>query len=75
MAARVLVVDDDDAIRTTLARSQGAAGYSVDVAADGDAEPAERKRVGITDGLVRLSVGLEDVEDLIADLRQALDKV
>jgi cystathionine gamma-lyase len=40
-----------------------------------DVEPAERKRVGITDGLVRLSVGLEDVEDLIADLRQALDKV
>ena len=33
----------------------------------------ERERVGITDGLVRLSVGLEDVEDLIADLRQALD--
>jgi methionine-gamma-lyase len=35
--------------------------------------PAERARVGITDGLVRLSVGLEDVEDLIADLEQALD--
>jgi cystathionine gamma-lyase len=40
-----------------------------------DVEPAERKRVGITDGLVRLSVGLEDVEDLIADLREALDKL
>jgi cystathionine beta-lyase/cystathionine gamma-synthase len=40
-----------------------------------DVEPAERQRVGITDGLVRLSVGLEDVEDLIADLRQALDKI
>ena len=38
-----------------------------------DVEPAERKRVGITDGLVRLSVGLEDVEDLIADLSQALE--
>ena len=37
-----------------------------------DVEPAERQRVGITDGLVRLSVGLEDVEDLIADLREAL---
>ena len=35
-------------------------------------EPAERLRVGITDGLVRLSVGVEDVEDLIADLREAL---
>ena len=38
-----------------------------------DMDPAERQRVGITDGLVRLSVGLENVEDLIADLRQALD--
>jgi cystathionine beta-lyase/cystathionine gamma-synthase len=37
--------------------------------------PAERLRVGITDGLVRLSVGVEDVEDLIADLREALDKL
>jgi len=37
--------------------------------------PAERERVGITDGLVRLSVGLEDVEDLVADLREALDKL
>src|SRR5919106_704410 len=35
MAARVLVVDDDDAIRSTLARSLGAEGYAVDVAADG----------------------------------------
>jgi cystathionine beta-lyase/cystathionine gamma-synthase len=35
-------------------------------------EPAERLRVGITDGLVRLSVGIEDPEDLIADLREAL---
>jgi methionine-gamma-lyase len=29
----------------------------------------------ITDGLVRLSVGIEDVEDILADLTQALDKV
>jgi len=28
--------------------------------------------VGITEGLVRLSVGIEDVEDVIADLDQAL---
>jgi cystathionine beta-lyase/cystathionine gamma-synthase len=35
--------------------------------------PADvRNRVGITEGLVRLSVGLEDVEDIIADLDQAL---
>lgn len=38
-------------------------------------EPAERKRVGITDGLVRLSVGLEDAEDLIDALEEGLEKV
>jgi cystathionine beta-lyase/cystathionine gamma-synthase len=32
----------------------------------------ERNRIGITNGLVRISVGLEDVEDIIADLEQAL---
>ncbi len=37
--------------------------------------PVERRaRLGITDNLVRLSVGIEDVEDLIADLEQALAK-
>ena len=34
---------------------------------------AEREEVGITPGLVRCSVGLEHVEDVIADLKQALD--
>jgi methionine-gamma-lyase len=33
---------------------------------------AEREASGITDGLIRLSVGLEDAEDIIADLEQAL---
>ena len=32
----------------------------------------ERKRAGISDGLIRMSVGIEDVNDLEADLRQAL---
>jgi cystathionine beta-lyase len=32
----------------------------------------KRKEIGITDDLVRLSVGIEDAEDLIADLQQAL---
>ncbi len=40
-----------------------------------DVEAAERARVGIIDGLVRLSVGLEDVEDLIAALDKALLQV
>jgi cystathionine gamma-lyase/cystathionine beta-lyase/cystathionine gamma-lyase/homocysteine desulfhydrase len=31
-----------------------------------------RKEIGITDGMVRISVGIEDVEDIIADLDQAL---
>ncbi len=34
-----------------------------------------REEAGITDGLVRLSVGIENVDDLIADLEQALEKV
>jgi cystathionine beta-lyase/cystathionine gamma-synthase len=37
--------------------------------------PEVRKQVGITDSMVRLSVGIEDVEDIIADLDQALAKV
>ena len=38
--------------------------------------PAEdRQRIGITDGLVRISVGIEDVEDIVADLDQALAKI
>jgi cystathionine beta-lyase/cystathionine gamma-synthase len=40
------------------------------------AVPAERRAaLGITDGLVRLSTGIEDLEDLTADLEQALDQV
>jgi cystathionine beta-lyase/cystathionine gamma-synthase len=31
-----------------------------------------RKEIGLTDGLVRISVGIENVEDIIADLDQAL---
>ncbi|KIL45469.1 cystathionine beta-lyase [Jeotgalibacillus soli] len=35
---------------------------------------AERRaELGITDGLVRISVGIEDIEDLLADLEQALN--
>ncbi len=35
----------------------------------------KRQSLGITDGLVRISVGIEDVEDIIEDLDQALDKI
>ena len=34
----------------------------------------EREKVGVTDNLIRLSVGIEHVDDLLADLEQALDK-
>ena len=37
--------------------------------------PEERAAAGIDDGLIRLSVGLEDPKDIIADLDQALDKL
>ncbi|MBI4321008.1 MAG: PLP-dependent transferase [Chloroflexi bacterium] len=36
--------------------------------------PAARQKAGITDGLVRLAVGIEDAEDIIEDLRQALER-
>lgn len=36
--------------------------------------PETRERLGITDGLVRISVGIEDTDDIIADLDQALSK-
>ena len=35
----------------------------------------EQLAAGLTDGLVRLSVGIEDVEDIIADLKQALGQI
>ena len=36
---------------------------------------AERHAIGIKDSLVRLSVGIEDTDDIIADLTQALDSL
>ncbi len=40
-----------------------------------DVPPEEQQRMGITPGLVRLSVGVEHYEDILADLSQALDTV
>jgi methionine-gamma-lyase len=40
-----------------------------------DIERTERERMGIGEGLVRLSIGLEHPDDLIADLEQALHAV
>jgi cystathionine beta-lyase/cystathionine gamma-synthase len=38
-------------------------------------DAAKRERLGITEGLVRISVGIEDTDDIVADLDQALDKI
>jgi cystathionine gamma-lyase/cystathionine beta-lyase/cystathionine gamma-lyase/homocysteine desulfhydrase len=38
-------------------------------------DPEKRNRLGITEGLVRISVGIEDTDDIIADLDQALKQV
>jgi methionine-gamma-lyase len=37
--------------------------------------PSERLRAKITDGLVRLSVGIENIDDLIADFEQSLNMI
>jgi cystathionine beta-lyase/cystathionine gamma-synthase len=39
-----------------------------------DLSPARRKELGISDGLVRISVGIESISDIIADIEQALEK-
>ena len=38
-----------------------------------DVAPARRRALGISDGLVRLSIGIEHVDDILADLEQALE--
>ncbi len=40
----------------------------------GSVSPEDRAALGITDTLIRLSVGIEETEDLIEDVRQALEK-
>lgn len=60
----------------TLAESLGGVESLVDHPAlmtHASIPPARRKEIGIDDGLVRLSVGVEDVKDLIASLKHALD--
>ena len=38
-------------------------------------EPARRAALGITDNMIRISIGIENPDDLIADFRQALDTI
>jgi cystathionine gamma-lyase / homocysteine desulfhydrase len=61
----------------TLAESLGAVESLISVPAKmthASIPPERRAELGITDGLIRISVGLEDVDDLIEDLEQALNK-
>lgn len=39
-----------------------------------DLSPARRQQLGITDGFVRISVGIENINDIIADIEQAFEK-
>jgi cystathionine beta-lyase/cystathionine gamma-synthase len=60
----------------SLAESLGGVESLVSIPArmtHGSIPAEERARRGITDSLVRLSVGIEDAEDLVEDLRTALD--
>lgn len=59
----------------TLAESLGAVESLISIPAlmtHASIPAARRQELGITDGLIRLSVGIEDIEDLIGDLEQAL---
>ena len=63
---------------TTLAESLGGVEGLIEAPATMThaAVPEEqRKKLGITEGFLRFSVGIEDTKDVLADLKQALDKV
>ncbi|MBP2259018.1 bifunctional cystathionine gamma-lyase/homocysteine desulfhydrase [Virgibacillus alimentarius] len=60
----------------TLAESLGAVETLISIPAKmthASIPPERRKELGITDGLIRLSVGIEDSEDLMEDLEQAME--
>jgi cystathionine beta-lyase/cystathionine gamma-synthase len=38
-----------------------------------DLSPARKEQWGISDGLVRISVGIENIDDIVADIEQAMD--
>ena len=40
-----------------------------------DVKPEDRLAMGITDSLVRFSTGIEDVDDIVRDLAQAIERV
>ncbi len=61
----------------TLAESLGGVESLVEVPASmthASIPPEERRKAGLSDGLVRLSVGIEHVDDLLADVQQAIER-
>jgi cystathionine gamma-lyase len=61
----------------TLAESLGGVESLVEVPASmthASIPPEERKKAGLSDGLVRISVGIEHVDDLLADVQQAIER-
>ena len=62
----------------TLAESLGGIESLIEspaIMTHGSVPPAHRNMLGIDDNFIRLSTGIEDLEDLIADLRQAFEKI
>ena len=62
----------------TLAESLGGVESLIELPAamtHASIEPAKRKEIGIEDGLIRLSAGIEEAADLVADLDQAFQKI
>ena len=60
-------------IATSLGGTQTLVGHAASTT-HRQMDPAARRVAGIADGLVRVSVGLEEVEDLIEDFDRALEK-
>ncbi len=79
------VVDGDTAVRVldnlelaTFAASLGGVRTTTQVPATMaflDIDPEQRARMNISDGMIRVSAGLEDIDDLIADFDQALARI
>jgi cystathionine beta-lyase/cystathionine gamma-synthase len=85
MISMVLKGNQEDAVRFaqsmklfTLAESLGGVESLIEIPSimtHGSVSSEERTHLGITDSFIRLSIGLEYVEDLIADLEQAFQIV
>jgi cystathionine gamma-synthase len=62
----------------TLAESLGGVESLIDhpaIMTHASVSPEARARLGITDGFIRLSIGIEDIEDLVTDLQQGFNSL